>query len=97
MQELWNGKGYARLNLSCQNLRDQAALVERTLGDVRDEILTSLGERASEQVQGDLICDFRAEMNVEQLNQDTEANLNTSSSKVPGENAEPTEVIQLMD
>ena len=44
-----------------------------------------------------VICDFRTEMNVEQLNQDTEANLNTSSSKVPGENAEPTELIQLMD
>ena len=88
MQELWNGKGHAGLNLSCQNLRDKAAHVERTLGNVRDEILTSLGGRASEQVQGDLICDFRAEMNVERLNQDTEADLHTSSSQVPGENAE---------
>ena len=41
--------------------------MERTLGNVRDEILTSFGGRASEQVQGDLICDCRAEMNVEQL------------------------------
>ena len=72
MQELWNGKGYARLNLSCQNLRDQVALVERTLGDVRDDILTSLRGRASEQVKGDLICDFRTEMNVEQLNKDAD-------------------------
>lgn len=95
MQELWNGKGYASLNLSCQNLRDQAAHVERTLGNVRDEILTSLGGRASEQVQGDLICDFRAEMSVEQLNQDTEADLHTSSSQVPGEDAETAELIQL--
>ena len=95
MQELWNGKGHAGLNLSCQNLRDKAAHVERTLGNVRDEILTSLGGRASEQVQGDLICDFRAEMNVERLNQDTEADLHTSSSQVSGENAETTKLTQL--
>ena len=95
MQELWNGKGYAGLNLSCQNLRDKAAHLERTLGNVRDKILTSLGGRASKQVQGDLICDFRAEMNVERLNQDTEADLHTSSSQVPGENAETTELTQL--
>lgn len=95
MQELWNGKGYAGLNLSCQNLRDQAAQVERSLGNVRDEIVTSLGGRAGEQVQDDLICDSRAEVNVEQLNQDTEADLHTSSSQVPEENAETTEIIQL--
>ena len=33
-KELWDDMGYAEIGLSSQNLRDQAARVERTLGNV---------------------------------------------------------------
>ena len=35
--------GYAEIGLSSQNLRDQAARVERTLGNVKDTIRANVG------------------------------------------------------
>ena len=43
MRELWEEKGYGYLNLSEQNLRDQAAKLEKTLGDVGQKISKSIG------------------------------------------------------
>ena len=37
MKELWDEAGYADLNLTSQNLRDQAASLEKTLGNVGGE------------------------------------------------------------
>ena len=35
LKELWDDLGCAGLNLTCQNLRDQAARMEKTMGNVR--------------------------------------------------------------
>ena len=43
MKELWDDMGYAEIGLSSQNLRDQAARVERTLGNVKDTIRANVG------------------------------------------------------
>ena len=45
LKELWDDLGYAGLNLTCQNLRDQAARVEETMGNVRDTITRNAGNR----------------------------------------------------
>ena len=36
MSELWSERGYSDLGLSSQNLRDQAARLEKTFGNVQD-------------------------------------------------------------
>ena len=43
MRELWSGRGYSDLGLSCQNLRDQAARLEKTFGNVQGTILKNTG------------------------------------------------------
>lgn len=43
MKELWDASGYGELELTSQNLRDQAAPLEKTMGDVRVAISESVG------------------------------------------------------
>lgn len=43
MRELWSERGYSDLGLSCQNLRDQAARLEETFGNVQGTILKNTG------------------------------------------------------
>ena len=38
MKELWDEMGYAGLNISKHNLRNQVAYVEKSLGDVSEDI-----------------------------------------------------------
>ena len=45
MKGLWEQKGYGYLNLSEQNLRDQAAKLEKTLGNAGQKISESVGTR----------------------------------------------------
>ena len=40
-------KGY--MKMTCQNLRDQAARVEKTMGNVRDTITRNAGNRSEKQ------------------------------------------------
>ena len=49
MKELWDDSGYGELELTSQNLRDQAARLEKTMGDVRVAIFESVGQRAREE------------------------------------------------
>ena len=44
MKDLWEERGYAELKLSEQNLRDQAAKLEQTLGNVEEVFLSSRNE-----------------------------------------------------
>ena len=44
MKELWDEKGYA-VNVSDQNLRDQAARIEKTLGDVTETVRNKVVEK----------------------------------------------------
>ena len=58
MKELWDDSGYGELELTSQNLRDQAARLEKTMGDVRVAISESVGQRAREEEP--TIRDFNA-------------------------------------
>ena len=49
LKERWDDLGYAGLNLTCQNLRDQAARMEKTMGNVRDTITRNAGNRREKQ------------------------------------------------
>lgn len=48
MKELWDERGYEYLGLSCQNLRDQAARLEKTMGDT---IVINSGNGIKENVE----------------------------------------------
>ena len=56
MKQLWEEKGYGYLELTEQNLRDQAAKLEKTLGNVRQRISENIRtrecERNEEPVEG---------------------------------------------
>ena len=43
MKELWDELGYAEMHLTSQNLRDQAARLEKRSGNVRETIVESVG------------------------------------------------------
>ena len=43
INELWDELGYAEMNLTSQNLRDQAARLEKRTGNVRETIVESFG------------------------------------------------------
>ena len=43
MKDLWGEKGYGDLALTSQNLRDQAASLEKTLGNVEDIMSAGIG------------------------------------------------------
>lgn len=45
MKELWEEKGYGYLNLPKQNLMDQAAKLEKTLGNAGQKVSQSIGTR----------------------------------------------------
>lgn len=65
MKELWDDSGYGELELTSQNLRDQAARLEKAMGDVRIAISESVGQRAREEEP--TIRDFNAR-NLESTN-----------------------------
>ena len=57
MKELWDETGYADLNLTSQNLRDQAASLEKTLGNVGETIVRSVRRIRDRETQG-IDCDI---------------------------------------
>ena len=48
MNELWEEMGYENLTLTNQNLRDQAARLENTLGNVAEIISRTVGIRENQ-------------------------------------------------
>ena len=48
MKDLWEEKGYPKLNLTRQNLSDQARKLEQTMGDAGETILSSIGQNDPE-------------------------------------------------
>ena len=48
MKDLWEDKGYPELNLTRQNVSDQARKLEQTMGDVGETILSSIGQNEPE-------------------------------------------------
>ena len=65
MKELWDDSGFGNLELASQNLRDQAARLEKTMRDVRVVISESVGQRVREEEPK--IRDFNAR-NLESTN-----------------------------
>ena len=49
MKELWDASGFGHLDLTSQNLRDQAAWLEKSMGDVRIVMAESVGLRVEEE------------------------------------------------
>ena len=56
MKELWDDSGFGNLELTSQNLRDQAARLEKTMGDVRVVISESVGQRVREEAHETCWC-----------------------------------------
>ena len=52
MKELWDEAGFENLALTSQNLRDQAAKLEKSIGDVGYLIAASVGLRTSDEAYG---------------------------------------------
>ena len=52
MKELWDEAGFENLALTSQNLRDQAARLEKSIGDVGYLIAASVGLRSSDEADG---------------------------------------------
>ena len=90
MKELWDTKGYANLNLSSQNLRDQAASIEKSLGNVGEAIRNNVGQEVQESTsQNEREEHVNTGNNLEEnlhTNSTFEENLhNTPTSEVPVE------------
>ena len=81
MKEFWDDKGYANLQLSCQNLRDQAARIEKSLGNVQDVIRRNI--RREERIQKDSTNEDLSNVESESLfiqpNKDTDAGVEQSN------------------
>ena len=54
MEELWNAKGYGGLGFSPQNLRDQAARLEKQQRITNDNVNQTLKSRSEEVIRGSL-------------------------------------------
>ena len=52
MKELWDEAGFENLAFTSQNLRDQAARLEKSIGDVGYLIAASVGLRRSDEADG---------------------------------------------
>ena len=56
MKDLWESKGYGELSLSSQNLRDQAARLEKSLGNVVELMSSQVGAR--EEPEGERVMEL---------------------------------------
>ena len=86
MWEKWNEKGYAGLDFSSHNLRDQAGHLEKSKGHVRDTIIRSLEIPNNEQSEeGNFILQPEImSSNMQQSTQNAEVDLHiTSSTQTP--------------
>ena len=90
MKELWDDKGYG-VSVSVQNLRDQAARIEKTLGDTAETIRNKVGRRIEEQngsgeVEGTHQFIYNSEIiNSESLEQSSSPNLHEVTNDQPQE------------
>ena len=79
MWEKWNEKGYAGLDFSSQNLRDQVGHLEKSKGNVRDTTIRSLESPNNEQSEeGNFILQPEImSSNLQQSTQNAEVDLHT--------------------
>lgn len=82
MKELWDDMGYEHMKLSSQNLRDQAARLEKSMGDVVGNTSSRVGPRRRErnrenQAKSNENNNCQSSRNVNEVGQET-LNLHTS-------------------
>ena len=99
MKQLWDNSEFADLNISTQNLRDQAATIEKSLGSagstIREESKTA-NDLLQPNVDNKETSSEDLEQHNYEFNNDTISprnfNLHSTSSQVPEENETPAEV-----
>ena len=97
MKQLWDNSEFPDLNISTQNLRDQAARIEKSLGSagstIREETNTA-NDLLQSNVDNQETSSEDLEKDNYEFNNDTISlrNLHSTNSQVPGENETPAEV-----
>jgi len=97
MKQLWDNSEFADLNISTQNLRDQAARIEKSLGSAGSTIREE-SNTANDLLQSNVDNQETSSEDLEQdnyeFNNDTISpqNLHSTNSQVPEENETPAEV-----
>ncbi|KAK2568094.1 hypothetical protein P5673_008026 [Acropora cervicornis] len=91
MKVMWDELGYGHLALSSQNLRDKAAALERTVGNVSRDIVRNVGradgtrsERGNEE-NAEIVAVESSDQNANELRRRESANLHTESTQDPVE------------
>ena len=80
MQQMWDDSGYTELNLCCQNLRDQAARLEKIDENVRETTTRNEDGSEKEIKEHDLISGFGEPTINTSTFPDTGADLHTVTS-----------------
>ena len=97
MEELWNAKGYGGLGFSRQNLRDQAARLEkqqRITNDNVNQTLISRSEVNSRQFEESEILNlFNSEENYGNSSQETDLHM-SSSSQIPMDSTQTESILE---
>ena len=95
MKQLWDNSEFADLNISTQNLRDQAARIEKSLGSagstIREESNTA-NDLLQSYVDNQETSSEDLEQDNYEFNNDTISSRNLHSSQVPKENETSSEV-----
>ena len=77
MKELWEEIGYGNLPLTNQNLQDQEARLEKTLGNVSETISRKVGKRENQIIEENLEIEESATPN-SNSQEEADPNLHTS-------------------
>ena len=87
MKDMWDELGYGHLALSSQNLRDKAAALERTVGNVSRNIVRNVGradgtrsEKGNEE-NAEIVAVESSDQNANELRRRESANLHTESTQ----------------
>ena len=78
MKDLWEEKGYANLGFTNQHLRDQAAKLEKSVGNVRDLISVSVGSTENQNMSSSGEMNVNCVANFQDANSNNIANLHTA-------------------
>ncbi|KAK2549053.1 hypothetical protein P5673_030549 [Acropora cervicornis] len=91
MKDMWDELGFGHLALSSQNLRDKAAALERTVGNVSRDIVRNVGradgtrsERGNEE-NTEIVAVESSDQKANELRRRKSANLHTESTQDPVE------------
>ena len=78
MKDLWEEKGYADLGFTSHYLRDQAAKLEKSVGNLRDLISVSVSSRENQNMSSSGEMNVNCVANFQDANSNNIANLHTA-------------------